>query len=646
MRSRAPMGTPRVLGGRWPAVALLVALFAGVTVFFADPAFAIITSITTRPEAPTACDPVGLLVKGIMHDPCHHLIGAEIRGPVELPTAGPIPTFEIRIRLTVQQPNPDLDIACPTVTQPYDHAFRLGTLSFGRYLVHATEYVAPFSPDSTADPTDSTSFEASFDVQPSASPCPGPDCFLLSFGATGNGAVDSTRFGVCNALGRPGGTGCFDISLMTGGRVGGVQTQVTILDRSSVERVPVPGEILHPIAVEAVGRARSFQVAWTADGSVLRVLLYSSTGGVIEPGDGPILHVCYEIGAGAPTGMYRMHFTEAIVADPAGNAIPHCPTFDEIRGTFCVGGDRGCDLNSDGATNISDIVLLVRCALSGGVGGTSSCPDPIAGNADCTGDGSIDIRDVICCVRGTLENGSFASATIPVGGPPTDPALTDVRFEGPVQWTSESTGWTMLQVAPGADVAGVQFCLAPRTTGARIRSISLESASEGVILESTTMEGGVKAILYRPAGDARLGGPARIRVEVEPTSGTVGQRYLSFVVEAADIYGRPARTVTSQGTSELPPTSAPALTAAAPNPFVSETEITYVLPASGPVSIRIFDATGRLVRTLVQVSMPSGTHRARWDGRDASNRPVASGVYFLKFSAGTVERTQRILKLR
>ena len=57
-----------------------------------------LTSIAVRPHSPTECDLVGLLVAGTTPDPCYHGLGAELKGPTELPTMGrAIPAFEIRV---------------------------------------------------------------------------------------------------------------------------------------------------------------------------------------------------------------------------------------------------------------------------------------------------------------------------------------------------------------------------------------------------------------------------------------------------------------------------------------------------------------------------------------------------------------------
>ena len=69
-----------------------------------------------------------------------------------------------------------------------------------------------------------------------------------------------------------------------------------------------------------------------------------------------------------------------------------------------------------------------------------------------------------------------------------------------------------------------------------------------------------------------------------------------------------------------------------PNPFNPSTTIRYQLPAAGRVSIKVFDLTGKQVKTLVNEAMPAGYYRAVWDGRDARGAAVATGVYFYRIT--------------
>jgi hypothetical protein len=65
-----------------------------------------------------------------------------------------------------------------------------------------------------------------------------------------------------------------------------------------------------------------------------------------------------------------------------------------------------------------------------------------------------------------------------------------------------------------------------------------------------------------------------------------------------------------------------------PTPFSHYTSIKYHVPKQENVSIKIYDEAGRIVRTLINETMPEGSYTARWDGNDASGRKVASGSYF------------------
>jgi hypothetical protein len=83
-----------------------------------------------------------------------------------------------------------------------------------------------------------------------------------------------------------------------------------------------------------------------------------------------------------------------------------------------------------------------------------------------------------------------------------------------------------------------------------------------------------------------------------------------------------------------------------PNPFNPTTTIRYELAAAGNVRLRVFDAAGRLVRTLVDTSEGAGAHDVTFDGRDDNGRPVASGVYFYRLDAGTTTQTRKMVLLK
>ncbi|MHB8080062.1 MAG: LVIVD repeat-containing protein [Candidatus Krumholzibacteriia bacterium] len=77
-----------------------------------------------------------------------------------------------------------------------------------------------------------------------------------------------------------------------------------------------------------------------------------------------------------------------------------------------------------------------------------------------------------------------------------------------------------------------------------------------------------------------------------------------------------------------------ALHGATPNPFNPRTTIRYDVPAAGgDVRLELYDARGRLVRTLVAGRQAAGRQATVWDGRDDAGRRVPSGVYFARLRA-------------
>jgi len=84
-----------------------------------------------------------------------------------------------------------------------------------------------------------------------------------------------------------------------------------------------------------------------------------------------------------------------------------------------------------------------------------------------------------------------------------------------------------------------------------------------------------------------------------------------------------------------------------PNPFNPATTIRYGVPEpGGHVAMRVFDATGRLVRTLVDREMRAGYYTALWNGMSDSGEPLASGIYFCRLEVAGTKLTQKMLLLK
>jgi hypothetical protein len=83
-----------------------------------------------------------------------------------------------------------------------------------------------------------------------------------------------------------------------------------------------------------------------------------------------------------------------------------------------------------------------------------------------------------------------------------------------------------------------------------------------------------------------------------------------------------------------------------PNPFNPATQIAYHVPQESGVSIRIYDVSGRLVRTLVDSVTEAGRHVAVWDGRNDSGGSVGSGVYFCTMEAPDFQESRKMMLLK
>jgi hypothetical protein len=86
-----------------------------------------------------------------------------------------------------------------------------------------------------------------------------------------------------------------------------------------------------------------------------------------------------------------------------------------------------------------------------------------------------------------------------------------------------------------------------------------------------------------------------------------------------------------------------------PNPFNGTTTIRLQdsgIEEGADVTLRIYDASGRLVRTLLDGGAPRTGDVVVWDGTTDLGRPAASGVYFCRLDAGRVSDVCKITLLK
>lgn len=134
-----------------------------------------------------------------------------------------------------------------------------------------------------------------------------------------------------------------------------------------------------------------------------------------------------------------------------------------------------------------------------------------------------------------------------------------------------------------------------------------------------------------------VGGVHVDRLEVNPC--------IDFLLSEIVVYFEPDAASVAHHDAVLPNRQA-SLGAMHPNPFSRSTSIHIAVAESGHADLRVYDASGRRVRHLVDADLDAGRHRVIWDGLNDEARPVTYGAYFLQLRFhGVVVDTRKVILL-
>jgi len=138
-----------------------------------------------------------------------------------------------------------------------------------------------------------------------------------------------------------------------------------------------------------------------------------------------------------------------------------------------------------------------------------------------------------------------------------------------------------------------------------------------------------------------------LELRVIGPSGNVETQTLSFKVTPENL----ANAVLSVNLDSIGKPQQNQLLQNYPNPFNPETWIPYQLTQDSPVTVSIFDTTGKLIRTLSLGYQSAGFYNnqdraAYWDGRNALGEPVASGIYFYQLITPSFQQSRRLVILK
>ncbi len=112
-------------------------------------------------------------------------------------------------------------------------------------------------------------------------------------------------------------------------------------------------------------------------------------------------------------------------------------------------------------------------------------------------------------------------------------------------------------------------------------------------------------------------------------------------------FGQPARAkLMALARERIGLPDGPQLQQNTPNPFNSQTVLSYFLLRPGLARLEVFALTGQRVAVLHEGAGKAGLHRLHWDGRSDQGRPLASGVYVYRLVTGDGVQTRKLTLLR
>ncbi|MCK4321321.1 T9SS type A sorting domain-containing protein [candidate division WOR-3 bacterium] len=83
-----------------------------------------------------------------------------------------------------------------------------------------------------------------------------------------------------------------------------------------------------------------------------------------------------------------------------------------------------------------------------------------------------------------------------------------------------------------------------------------------------------------------------------------------------------------------------------PNPVYSRTVIKYALPKKSQVELKVYDASGREIITLLNKEQSAGFYKVNWNIRAVSKMKLPNGVYFYRLKAANFIESKKMVILR
>ena len=287
-----------------------------------------------------------------------------------------------------------------------------------------------------------------------------------------------------------------------------------------------------------------------------------------------------------------------------------------------------------------------------------------------------------CEIRNNVASGTYGGGMYNKSG--SNPVLTNCVLSGNSTTGLGSTGgaiynWTssptLINCSIGGNTAYDASVLYNQANSFPVlRNCVVWGNAQGQSGPITNLSGSTTTITY---SDMQGGAAGAGNIQIDPqfldtnlmisdTSPCVDVGSNAYVTESTDMSGGPriadgdgnGSAIVDMGAYEIPSsatgtpevagigTNGILLIPPRPNPFQNETSIAFRIDTTQHVSMCVYDAAGRRVRSLFEGARGAGMYSVAWDGRSDNGNAVSAGVYLVRFSAGRAQLCSKILLVR
>ena len=425
-----------------------------------------------------------------------------------------------------------------------------------------------------------------------------------------------------------------------------------------LDTVEVPVTVTDPSAFDI--RAAQFSV--TYDENYLTAIDANDTGTIAAAAGwvAPVTRVGYGVidislaGANALAGPGALVNLRFVVDPGAGTAVraltATAALFNEVypaleqNGSINITGFATINVNPDMST------IVVGDQLQFSVSGATQ--PPLEWDVDDAGVASIDASGLLTA---TAAGETRVFVTDDVGATDTTDVITVCDLYVVIPDDTATTYTTLVPVAPdrpvtGMGIYGFEMTLTFNSATVRVADVTsagTSSAAWGEPIVNTNITG--RVIIVHAGSQPLSGSLPFVYLSLEPLG--AGSTNLS-ISELRFNEGDPCALAVNGSLLvptgiEIPGLSGATLDQNIPNPFNPSTVIRYGIADPGRVTVRIYDASGRLVRDLVDdAHAVPGAYVVRWDGTNDEGRRVASGVYFYRLDSAGTTRVRKMVVLK